>query len=122
VPRHTAVVLSQPSGHVIVSGLAGPLRISAASVDLSATGLSSPSLQAEITSGHLSATFAAAPRQASLTLIASQATLSLPGSVAYAVSDQITSGYVHVGIPVTSGAAHAVTARVLSGELDLLAS
>jgi hypothetical protein len=122
VPRHTAVVLSQPSGHVIVSGLAGPLRITAASVDVSATRLSSPSLQAAITSGHLDATFAAAPKQVSVTLISAQATLSLPGTVAYAVSDQVTSGYVHVGIPVTAGAAHTVTARVLSGELDLLAS
>jgi hypothetical protein len=122
VPRHTAVVLSQPSGHVIVSGLAGPLRITAASVDVSATRLSSPSLQAAITSGHLSATFTAAPRQVSINLVSSQATLSLPGSVAYAVSDQVTSGYVHVGIPVIDGAAHTVTARVLSGELDLRAS
>ena len=122
VPRHTAVVLSQPSGHVIVSGLAGPLRITAASVNVSATGLSSPSLQAVITSGHLGATFAVAPKQVSITLISSQATLSLPGSVGYAVSDQVTSGYVHVGVPVISGAAHTVTARVLSGELDLQTS
>jgi len=122
VPRHTAVVLSQPSGHVIVSGLAGPLRITAASVDVSATRLSSPSLQAAITSGHLSAAFAAPPRQVSISLVSSQATLLLPGSVAYAVSDEVTSGYVHVGIPVLDGAAHTVTARVLSGELDLQAS
>ena len=122
VPRHTAVVLSQPSGHVVVSGLAGPLRITADSIDVSATRLSSPSLQATITSGHLAATFAAPPKQVSLTLTSAQATLSLPGSVAYAVSDQVTSGYVHVGIPVTAGAAHTVTARVLSGELDLQTS
>ena len=122
VPRHTAVVLSQPSGHVVVSGLAGPLRITAASVDVSATRLSSPSLQAIITSGHLAATFDVPPQQVSVTLISAQATLSLPGSVGYAVSDQVTSGYVHVGIPVTGGTEHTVTARVLSGELDLQAS
>jgi hypothetical protein len=122
VPRRTAVVLSQPSGHVVVSGLAGPLRITAESVDVSAAGLSSPSLQAAITSGHLDATFDAPPRQVSVTLTSAQATLSLPGTVAYALSDQVTSGYVDVGIPVAGGAAHAVTARVLSGELELLAS
>ncbi len=122
VPRRTAVVLSQPSGHVVVSGLAGPLRITAQSVDVSAAGLSSPSLQAAITSGHLAAAFDAPPRQVSVTLTSAQATLSLPGTVAYALSDQVTSGYVHVGIPVAGGAAHTVTARVLSGELELLAS
>jgi hypothetical protein len=122
VPRHTAVVLSQSSGHVVVSGLAGSLRITAASVDVSATRLSSPSLQAIITSGHLDATFDAPPQQVSVTLISAQATLSLPRTAAYAVSDQVTSGYVHVGVPVTGGTEHTVTARVLSGELDLQSS
>jgi hypothetical protein len=57
VPRRTAVVVHEPSGHVIITGLAGPLRITARSVDVSATGLRSPSLAARITSGRLSAVF-----------------------------------------------------------------
>lgn len=36
VPQHCGIVLRQPSGHVIMAGLAGPLRISARSVDISA--------------------------------------------------------------------------------------
>jgi hypothetical protein len=122
VPRRTAIELRQPSGHVVITGLAGPLRITAASVDVSATGLSSPSLQAAITSGHLDAAFDAPPRQVSVSLTSAQATLSLPGTADYAVSTQVTSGYVHVGIPEAEGAAHTVTARVVSGELELLAS
>jgi hypothetical protein len=120
VPRHTAVVLRQPSGHVIMSGLAGPLRITARSVDISATGLRSPSLVAAITSGHLGATFAAAPRQVGITLTSAQATLWLPASAAYAVSQQVTAGYVHVGIPQAAASARTVTATVSSGELELL--
>jgi Toastrack DUF4097 len=119
VPRHTAIVISQPSGHLVLAGLAGPLRITAASVDVSATRLSSPSLQATITSGHLAATFDVPPRQVSVTLTSAQATLLLPNRAAYTVSDQVTSGYVDVGIPVASGAAHTVTANVVSGELNL---
>jgi hypothetical protein len=119
VPRHTAIVLSQPSGHLVLAGLAGPLRITAASVDVSATRLSSPSLRAVITSGHLAATFDVPPRQISVTLTSAQATLLLPGRAAYTVSDQVTSGYVDVGIPVASGTSHTVTARVISGELAL---
>ena len=34
VPWRTAVVLRQPAGHVVISGLAGPLRITAHSVDI----------------------------------------------------------------------------------------
>jgi hypothetical protein len=122
VPRHAAVVLSQPAGHVVISGLAGPLRIAAQSVDVSATGLRSPSLRAAITSGHLGVTFGAPPRLVSLSLTSAQATVSLPGTADYAVSDQVTSGYVYVGIPRAGGAGHAVTARIVSGELELLAS
>jgi hypothetical protein len=122
VPRRTAIDLRQPAGHVVVSGLAGPLRITAESVDVSATGLSSPWLRAAITSGHLDAAFDAPPRQVSVDLTSAQATLSLPGTAAYAVSAQVTAGYVHVGIPEAESATHTVTARVVSGELELLAS
>jgi hypothetical protein len=120
IPPRTAVILHQPSGHVIMAGLAGPLRITARSVNVSGTGLRCPSLAAAITSGHLSATFEAAPRRVSLTLISAQATLRLPASVGYAISSQVTSGYVHVGIPQASSAPRTVTDRIVSGELELL--
>jgi len=121
VPWRTAVVLRQPSGHVVMSGLAGPLRITAGSVDVSATGLRCPSLAAAITSGHLGAMFVAAPRQVSVTLRSAQATIWLPGGAAYAVSGQVTDGYLNAGIPQAAGAPRTVTARIVSGELDLLA-
>jgi hypothetical protein len=120
VPQHCGIVLRQPSGHVIIYGLAGPLRISARSVDVSAAGLRSPTLAASITSGHLSATFASAPRQVSVTLISAQATLHLPASAVYRVSQQVTSGYVHADIPQASNAGRTISARIDSGELELL--
>jgi hypothetical protein len=122
VPRRTAVVLRQPSGHVLISGLAGALRITAASVDISAAGLRCPALAAVITSGHMSATFDAAPRKVSVTLTSAQATMRLPATASYAVSSQVTSGYVHVGIPQDSTADHSVSALIDSGELELLPS
>jgi hypothetical protein len=120
VPRNTAIVLHQPSGHVIMSGLAGSLRITASSVDISATGLRSPALVAAITSGHLGATFDTPPRQLGITLTSAQATLWLPASTPYAVSQQVTAGYVHVAIPQDAAAARTVTATISSGELELL--
>lgn len=120
VPAHTAVVLDQPSGHVAVAGLADSLRITAASVDISATGLRSPALTATITSGHLSAAFAAAPRTVDVTLTSAQATLRLPTGTSYAVSQEVTSGSVNVGVPQDSNAARTVTARVVSSDLELL--
>ena len=44
----------------------------------------------------------------------------LPSSVAYRVSQQVTSGYVNAGIPQASGAGRTITARVDSGEVELL--
>jgi hypothetical protein len=121
LPAGTAVVLSQPSGHVIVSGLAGSLTITAASVDVSASGLRSPSLDASITSGHVSAVFTRAPRRVSLALTSAQATVRLPGaSPGYQVSQQVVSGYVHVGVAQAASSPYQVRARITSGELELL--
>jgi hypothetical protein len=121
VPAHTAVVLSQPSGHVVITGLSSALRITAASIDISATNLRSPALTASITSGHLAATFAAAPRRVGLVLTSAQATLHLPDVVpGYQVSQQVASGYVHVGVPRAASSPDQVSAQISSGELELL--
>jgi hypothetical protein len=120
VPRQCGIVLRQPSGHVIVTGLAGPLRISARSVDISAARLRSPSLAASLTSGHLSAWFVSPPGRVALTLVSAQAALHLPATVPYRVSQQVTSGYVRAGIPQGSHADRTITARIDSGELELL--
>jgi len=120
VPQRCGMVLRQPSGHVIMTGLAGPLRISVRSVDVSATGLRSPSLAASITSGHLSAWFVSPPGRVGLTLVSAQATLHLPATVPYRVSQQVTSGYVHAGVPQASNAGRSIAARIDSGELELL--
>jgi hypothetical protein len=120
VPEHCGIVLAQPSGQVILTGLAAPLRITAGSVDISATGLRSPSLVGSITSGHLSAWFVSPPGRLGLTLVSSQATLHLPATAAYRLSQQVTSGYVHAGIPQASTAKRTITARIDSGELELL--
>jgi hypothetical protein len=122
VPWRTAVVLRQPSGHVVISGLAGPLRITAHSVDISATGLRTrtPSLKVAISSGHMSATFAAAPRHMAVSLTSAQATFRLPASTGYAISSRVTAGYLQVGIPQAASAAHTIAVRIDSGELALL--
>lgn len=120
VPARAAIALRVPAGHVILAGLAGPLQITAQSADVSATGLRCPTMAAVITSGHLDAAFDAPPRQAQVTLTSAQATLRLPGTATYEVSSQVTAGYVHVAIPQARVAASAVTARIDSGELELL--
>jgi hypothetical protein len=122
VPGTTGAGVWQPGGRILVTGLAGPLRITASSVDISAGGLRSAVLAAVITNGHLSAAFAAPPRRVSITLASAQATLRLSAGVAYRVTQQVTSGYLRVGIPQAASATRTVTARIDSGELELLPS
>ena len=120
VPRRASLVLFQPSGQVTLAGLAGPVRIGAASVDISATGLRSPSLVAYISSGHLAADFAAPPGRLAVTLASAQATIRLPDSVRYAVTSNVISGYLQNGIPTSATAARTISLRISSGEVALL--
>lgn len=120
VPAHTAVILDQPSGQVIVSGLDSALRVTATSADISATGLRSPSLDATITSAHLSASFTVPARQIGLTLKSAQATIQLPGAARYLVSQQVTWGYIKVRIPQSASSSRHIDARLISSELELL--
>jgi hypothetical protein len=119
VPARTAVVLSQPSGQVLLDSLAGPLRLTAANVNVTATGLRVPSLTAVITSGQLTASFASPPGQISLTLTSAHAIINLPASVRYSVRTQVTSGSVQAGVPQAAHSGHLVTARLDSSDLQL---
>jgi hypothetical protein len=119
VPARTAVILSQPSGQVQLDGLAGPLRITAANVNVIAGGLRVPSLTATITSGQLTASFTAPPQQVSIALTSAHAVVRLPASVSYAVSTQASSGSVQVGVPQAARSGHRVTAHLDSSDLQL---
>ena len=44
----------------------------------------------------------------------------MAGRTTYAVTGQVTADYLHAGIPQAVAAPRAVTARIVSGELDLL--
>lgn len=122
VPADTTAAVRQPAGRVLVRGLAGPLRLTAANAEVSASGLRSPELAAAIMSGHLSATFVTPPRRVDITLASAQATLRLPARAAYRVIRRVTSGHISVAIPEASSAAGIVTARLDSAELELLPS
>ncbi|HTT52534.1 MAG TPA: hypothetical protein VMH35_14125 [Streptosporangiaceae bacterium] len=120
LPERTAIVLDQPAGHVTAFRLAGRLRITARSVDISATGLRSPVLAAVITSGHLNATFASPPRQLAVTLLSAQATVRLPRGSAYRLRQWVTSGYLDARVARSATARRTISAHITSGELSLL--
>jgi hypothetical protein len=120
LPERTALVLDQPSGHVVMYRLAGRLRINARSVDISASALRSPALTAVITSGHLSAAFLSPPRQLGVTLLSAQATVLLPRGAVYRLSQQVSGGYLDAGVAQSATASRTISAQITSGELALV--
>jgi len=120
VPGQARLVLGLPSGRMVLSGLTGPVSITAANVSVRASGLRSPSFTAVITSGQLAAAFAGPPRRLQVTLASAQATVRLPGSVGYAVSTRVSSGSVTVGVPRSAASAYRVSIRVDRAQLQLL--
>ena len=88
--------------------------------NISASGLRSADLSAVITNGHLSAAFAAPPHRVAVTLTSARATVRLPARTGYRVIREGTSAHIRVAIPLTVGATRIVTARIDSGELELL--
>lgn len=122
VPAGTGTAVDQPAGRITAAGLAGPLALTAAHADITATDLRSPALTARITSGHLAASFTAPPARLAITLSSAQSTIRLPGSIGYDITQDTDSGYVRIAVPQASGTGHTVTARVHSGELELLPS
>jgi hypothetical protein len=122
VPGSTTVIVNQPSARVVIADLAGPLSITGSSVDISATGLRSPTMAAGIVSGHLDASFAAPPGSVAVMLQSAQATMRLPASTAYQVTQQVASGYLYVGLPQAGHSPHTVSVQISSGELALLPS
>ena len=122
VPAGVGTTVRQSGGRVVLAGLTGPLCITTANADVSASGLRSPSLMAVITRGHLNTAFTTVPRKVDVTLTSAQATLRLPTSVTYQIAQNVTSGHVRVAIPQAASATRTVTARIHSGELELLPS
>ena len=120
LPEHTALVLDQPSGHVVMYRLAGRVRINARSVNISAWALRSPVLTAVITSGHLSAAFLSPPRQLGVTLLSAQATVLLPRGAVYRLSQQVSGGYLAAGVAQSPTASRTISAQITSGELALV--
>jgi hypothetical protein len=122
VPGNTATALSLRSGLVTVTDVAGPLRITASHVKVTAAGLRSPVLVAEITSGQMTAAFAAPPARVGITLTSAQAILRLPASTTYRVIGQVVSGQLRVTVPRSASATRVVAASIAGGELDVVSS
>jgi hypothetical protein len=120
VPSGTATSLRQSGGQITAENVAGPVSLITTGANITASGLRSPSLTAQLSSGQLTAAFSAPPIQVSVALDNAQATVRLPSSTGYQVTQQVSSGSADVKIPQASGTGHSVMVRLQSSELELL--
>jgi hypothetical protein len=120
VPEHVGVTLHELSGQATLTGLSGPVAISASSADTTVDGLRTADFTAAITSGTLTATFAEAPAQVSVSVTSAQASLHLPGTTDYNVVQQAVSGSIQDTLAQSATATHNVRATATSGEINLV--
>jgi hypothetical protein len=122
VPAGMGLTLHLLNGQASLTGLSGPVSITASSAYAQAQGLRTPDFTATITNGTLAASFTSAPAHVSVSVTSAQATLHLPATASYRVRQQATSAYVQVSIPQSATATHSVLATADSGEISLLSS
>jgi hypothetical protein len=120
IPEHMGLTLREVSGHSVLTGISGPVDITASCVDATATELDVPSFTAAITSGHLDASFSGVPPDVRLTVVSAQATLHLPGSSQYAVSQHTVSGDADVSVPQDSNSPDTVDLSITSGQVTVV--
>jgi hypothetical protein len=120
VPAGIGVTLQLLNGQASLTGLSGPVSVTAASAYVDALGLKTSDFTAAITNGTLNATLLTAPTHVDVSVTSAQATLHLPGTVSYAVQQQTTSAYVQVTVPQSPSSTHSVLAKADNGEISLL--
>ena len=122
VPEHVGFILRQISGQAQLSGLSGPVSVTATSANTTFTGLATSSFTAVITSGQLNATFAAVPGRVAVSVVSASASVYLPGAAQYAVAQHVDSGNVNVQVPQNPSSANTVDTTVTSGQISLMTS
>jgi hypothetical protein len=119
VPAHVGVTLHEISGQASLSGLSGPVSVTASSADTSVRGLRTADFTAAITSGTLDASFATAPTHVSVSVTSAQASLQFPAGASYDVRQRSVSADIQVAIPQSSTSAHTVQVSATSGDINL---
>jgi hypothetical protein len=122
VPPGTTLTLRQPSGQLTLSGLSGRLSITAASADVAAQHLKAAHLRASITAGQFDASFDSPPQSVQIELTRANATVRVPGTVRYRVSQQVSGGSAEVRVPQSGSAGRTIAATLHDSQLALLPS
>lgn len=119
VPVGTAVQITDDTGDVKLSRLAGAVDVTTDSGKITAEGLSSSKARFTTDTGDVDAGFVKSPSAASAKVSTGDVTFTLPTSAKYAVNAHSTTGEVHVDVPQDADAANRITVKAETGNVTV---
>ncbi|MBB4664997.1 DUF4097 family beta strand repeat-containing protein [Conexibacter arvalis] len=112
-------VLTTGSGDVTAVDLAGPLRIKASSGDVTVEGYRGRAVDAQASSGDVTVRTQVVPDRVRAVASSGDVTVVVPGTLAYAVAANTSSGDVSVAVDQSLRSRHEIEARTSSGNVDV---
>lgn len=113
----TSLVTS--SGDVHAIDVAGPLHVSASSGDVNVEGYRGSALDADASSGDVTVRTRTVPDRLSATASSGDVTVVVPGTVAYDVEAEASSGDSNVEVDQNRDSPHRIKAIASSGDVDV---
>jgi hypothetical protein len=119
VPAGTKVQVTDSTGDVRLSRLAGTVQATTGASQISADGLTSPQVQLTTTTGDITVGFTRAPSSVTANVITGDVQFTVPTSVKYAVDAHADIGEVHVDVPQDPDGANKIYAKVGTGNVTV---
>lgn len=119
VPSGTAVDITDDTGSITLSGLAGPVQARTGTGDVSADGLTSAQTRLTAETGDVHATFGATPTTVYATADTGNVGVTVPQGGAYAVDAVADTGDVRVNVTTTPDTGHSITAHAGTGDVTV---
>lgn len=119
LPAGTPVQAHTSTGDVTVRDWSGPLALTTSTGEVTGTGLSSPSTQADAGTGDVSLAFVHAPAQVQARTDTGDVAIRVPPGGAYQVRTDTGIGDVRVGVEQVSSGGGSIEARTGTGDIDI---
>lgn len=119
VPRAVSVQASGAAGAITLTSLDGAVSAKSTTGLISATDLGSPTASLKSTAGGINAAFTSVPASAHASTTFGPISISVPGTVSYAVEVRTFLGSKTVTVPTSDESPHAISASSQVGSITI---
>lgn len=120
VPSGIRVEVTDNTGKITLSGLAGDVSATDGSGDVEASGLSAATVRLTTGTGNVHAVFRSAPSRVDAGATTGDVSVGLPSGSSYAVTAQAGTGSTQVKVDQAAGSSHAIAAHTSTGQVSVL--